>query len=169
MERNPLIYTCLWCKKKLWKLMSSETNLNSHLDCTKQQGSKGVGCPNRSLNISAGNKLPPSEDQRAYVEKSGQKGTQDKIIKTSSSGPELFDKPFFNQVIGLWKTHPWNYVASNWGSSPETCFHTFTSWSLTPRMNMGKNTWFPYHPALTGDCYERTWCNIFSHIVASID
>ncbi|KAA1102085.1 hypothetical protein PGT21_035861 [Puccinia graminis f. sp. tritici] len=110
-KKKPITYNCKWCKKRVRGGHNSDANLQKHRDGSNQAGRDGSGCPNRSLAIQAGAKLPPTVNEtKAQAEKNG---TGDKKLTSFFGRTEKFDKKILNQNLMIWQTRnalPWSRI-----------------------------------------------------------
>ncbi|EFP91459.1 uncharacterized protein PGTG_17709 [Puccinia graminis f. sp. tritici CRL 75-36-700-3] len=110
-KKKPITYNCKWCKKQVRGGHNSDANLRKHRDGSNQTGRDGSGCPNRSLAIQAGAKIPPTVNEtRAQAEKKDNGGPK---LTAFFGRTEKFDKKILNQILMIWQTRnalPWSRI-----------------------------------------------------------
>ncbi|KAA1091307.1 hypothetical protein PGT21_030989 [Puccinia graminis f. sp. tritici] len=110
-KKKPITYNCKWCKKQVRGGHNSDANLRKHRDGSNQTGRDGSGCPNRSLAIQAGAKIPPTVNEtRAQAEKNDNGGPK---LTAFFGRMEKFDKKILNQILMIWQTRnalPWSRI-----------------------------------------------------------
>ncbi|KAA1102005.1 hypothetical protein PGT21_034941 [Puccinia graminis f. sp. tritici] len=97
-KKKPITYNCKWCKKQVRGGHNSDANLRKYRDGSNQTGCDGSGCPNQSLAIQAGAKIPPT-----------------------------FDKKILNKILMIWQTRnalPWSRIEN---FDLQAAFHYFQS------------------------------------------
>lgn len=106
-KKKPITYNCKWCKKQVRGGHNSDANLRKHRDGSNQTGRDGSGCPNRSLAIQAGAKIPPTVNEtRAQAEKNDNGGPK---LTAFFGRTEKFDK----KILMIWQTRnalPWSRI-----------------------------------------------------------
>ena len=108
-DKPPSNYKCLWCSKEVRVSATSNSNLRTHRDGSRQTGRSSNGCPKRQQAINAGAKLPPTTIEEKKLKLSEKGGT----ITGHFGKVEKFDNKVFNQIITLWllrQSIPWNRV-----------------------------------------------------------
>ncbi|KAA1099710.1 hypothetical protein PGT21_017720 [Puccinia graminis f. sp. tritici] len=110
-KKKPITFNCKWCKKQVRGGHNSDANLRKHRDGSNQTGRDGSGCPNRSLAIQAGAKIPPTVNEtRAQAEKKDNGGPK---LTAFFGRTEKFDKKILNQILMIWQTRnalPWSRI-----------------------------------------------------------
>ena len=108
VNEPPITFKCLHCHAQVRAAISTNANLYSHRDGSRQKGRSATGCPKRSEAIKAGAKLPPTSAELVKQEPSNEKKINEFFFPT-----EKFDNVVLNHMLTLWLVRnalPWACV-----------------------------------------------------------